>query len=61
MVLSREFADALNEFVGQWQTKNFANVDQLVESINNLNELANKEQELDLVDTSLDDPTMTNG
>lgn len=52
MILSREFADALNEFVSQWQSKGFTSVDELTESIENLSELADKEQELDLVDTS---------
>jgi hypothetical protein len=53
MVLSREFADAIKEFVGQWQAKEFTDVEDLAAAIANLHELAEKESELDLVD--LDD------
>lgn len=50
MILSREFADAINEFVGQWQAKAFTDVDSLTSAIENLHELADKESELDFVD-----------
>jgi hypothetical protein len=50
MILSREFVDAINEFVGQWQAKAFTDVDSLTSAIENLHELADKESELDFVD-----------
>jgi hypothetical protein len=53
MVLTREFAETIGEFVAQWQAKGFSNVDDLATSIANLHELAKKEAEIDLVD--LDD------
>ena len=49
MILSREFVDAINEFVGQWQAKAFTDVDSLTSAIENLHELADKESELDFV------------
>lgn len=52
MILSREFADAINEFVGQWQAKAFTDVDSLSTAIENLHELVDKASELDLVDVS---------
>jgi hypothetical protein len=61
MILSREFADALNEFVSQWQSKAFTDVDELADSIGNLKEIAEKEQELDLVDTSKEETTAADG
>lgn len=52
MILSREFVDAINEFVGQWQAKAFHDVDSLSTAIENLHELVDKASELDLVDVS---------
>ena len=52
MILSREFVDAINEFVGQWQAKAFADVDSLTSAIENLHKLADKESELDFVDVN---------